>query len=494
MYKEANYWTHLESTQGHWHPEFVRQLANQEGAETEDGRAAVITFQDGAKPSARTFSKSRELRRYIDESTLPSSPGEPACRRAFVLEGLPKAFIEVLGSSLCVPPSFFSEHWAHPGQFMSISMAHPPRQYNGGSRFSFYFPRLHWVKIGEGSSNQRDLMYIMPSSINMLLARVNLFGEFRGPFRSDEKLSCWILLLVDPPLKTSVIGVVSSQHQQVEALAVDYQSFEDGDLQSISKGAAGQDGSWYLPIPAADDKQKPQMKSMFDDIINLYPFRQNQSISNPMTITDICRQLVLSAWTARLRFMEVEIIRKQSQMSIAPSMFATSYHDWLDASWTRPWKSRDFGGLMDQIAEAWESEAWETLRDTLQTLKKKVNIMSEAYMQAASVRESIAANKQAQHVGYLTSLATLFVPMSFIAAVFSMGGDYAAGQKSFHVFWAISVPVGAMAFCAFFFGASMLKSMHTASLLLGPQIRYALNELAKIDAELKTLAKKISGQ
>jgi Mg2+ and Co2+ transporter CorA len=43
-------------------------------------------------------------------------------------------------------------------------------------------------------------------------------------------------------------------------------------------------------------------------------------------------------------------------------------------------------------------------------------------------------------VGYLTSLATLFLPVLFVAAVFSMGGEYAAGESRFWVFWVIFAP------------------------------------------------------
>jgi hypothetical protein len=130
-------------------------------ARTEEGQAAVIEFWDNAKPSVRNLATSRELTRCLDEShptdvvrrrvfvleglpknfiqvlgldvarfrtdglalsqnsmtaACPSSPMEPSCsdttdvvrRRVFVLEGLPKNFIQVLGARLKVPPAFFS--------------------------------------------------------------------------------------------------------------------------------------------------------------------------------------------------------------------------------------------------------------------------------------------------------------------------------------------------------------------------------------------------
>jgi Mg2+ and Co2+ transporter CorA len=120
-------------------------------------------------------------------------------------------------------------------------------------------------------------------------------------------------------------------------------------------------------------------------------------------------------------------------------------------------------GGNSQVGEEWEAEAWKSLRNAILTLKTRVNIISEAYMQAVSVRESIVANKQARQVGYLTSLATLFIPLSFVAAVFSMGGDFAAGQERFYVFWAISLPITLVALCVYLFGGWVLSSLRKCS-------------------------------
>jgi Mg2+ and Co2+ transporter CorA len=52
-------------------------------------------------------------------------------------------------------------------------------------------------------------------------------------------------------------------------------------------------------------------------------------------------------------------------------------------------------------------------------------------MQEASLSESQIANYQARNVGRLTSLATILVPFSVSAGMFSMGGEYLAGEKNF---------------------------------------------------------------
>jgi Mg2+ and Co2+ transporter CorA len=100
-------------------------------------------------------------------------------------------------------------------------------------------------------------------------------------------------------------------------------------------------------------------------------------------------------------------------------------------------------GISDtsQTTEKWEAEAWKSLENTLLTLKRRLDIMLEAYTQFVSIHESTFGNQQARQVGYLTSLATLLIPASSIAAIFSMDGEFAAGQAHFWVFWTMSLPI-----------------------------------------------------
>src|SRR5256885_756616 len=108
LQQEKDYWSLIESTQRLYYPGFVDQLSGQEGPLGEEGRAAVIEFQDGAKPSARRLQTSRDLRRYLEKP----SPTGAVIGRAFILEGLPRRFVQILGSKLRVSPSFFAAHWA----------------------------------------------------------------------------------------------------------------------------------------------------------------------------------------------------------------------------------------------------------------------------------------------------------------------------------------------------------------------------------------------
>jgi hypothetical protein len=170
---------------------------------------------------------------------------------------------------------------------------------------------------------------------------------------------------------------------------------------------------------------------------------------------DYCRGLVLSAGTARIRVAEAQLVKEQLALSIGSLTVDVPAIDVFSRSWACQWDPRDFARLfrtpaslesidwelrrnMDALVifsesgrtvEVWEADAWQSLRDAVKNLK--------TYIQSTSIREANATNKRARQVGYLTSLATIFIPLSFVAAVFSMGGEFSAGASRFWVYWVL---------------------------------------------------------
>ena len=216
------------------------------------------------------------------------------------------------------------------------------------------------------------------------------------------------------------------------------------------------------------------MKSMFDDLCTLYPLTPRSSTANPMDCMDICRKIALSAWTARLRFLEAQIASEQYTM-MDSAQESASIATWLDQAWTKPWQPRAFGrlvrarlalesiemalrinmdamgiGTADAVVEGWEADAWQRLQMVLQSLQRKLETLWQAYNQAVAVRESISSNNQGRQVGYLTSIATIFIPASLVAAIFSMGGDFAVGGSRNWVYFAVSVPIMVLGLAAVF--------------------------------------------
>lgn len=92
-------------------PKFVENLHAQSPHDREMSRAAVIEYHDSSS-SQKRFMNSKNLSGYFEDEpiTKPSMPR----RRLFLLEDLSRDYINILGSQLRIPPSFFGAHWADP--------------------------------------------------------------------------------------------------------------------------------------------------------------------------------------------------------------------------------------------------------------------------------------------------------------------------------------------------------------------------------------------
>ncbi|CAN8103214.1 unnamed protein product [Discula destructiva] len=63
---------------------------------------------------------------------------------------------------------------------------------------------------------------------------------------------------------------------------------------------------------------------------------------------------------------------------------------------------------------------------------------------AEGLKQTEAGNRMARSSGQLTKIATVIVPCSFVASIFSMGDEFAAGKSLFYVYWVISMPTTAV--------------------------------------------------
>lgn len=92
----------------------------------------------------------------------------------------------------------------------------------------------------------------------------------------------------------------------------------------------------------------------------------------------------------------------------------------------------------------YKERSWGWLLERITVLDEQIGDMIVVYGQRSSVEESLIANNQARSVGRLTALATVLVPFTISAGIFSMSDEYAAGKSKFWVFWAIAVPLASL--------------------------------------------------
>jgi CorA-like Mg2+ transporter protein len=253
------------------------------------------------------------------------------------------------------------------------------------------------------------------------------------------------VILVDPPLKN--VWCIKNKSKQLR------KPVRDSDPSGISLIY----GTWCPPYSAFNilDKKvetwknselSPGMSSMFDDIISFY----KTELYKAHDIPELCRRIILWSWTAQVHFYADRISRVVSGIIHGSS----PWQDWiaerlvhvrLQMRWSEDSIRLNMNALMigtgNSVAQEWEADDWRCLLDTIKGLERRIDIVHKSYAERASIREAQAANQLARSVGFLTSLATIFVPASFIAGIFAMVDDFSVGGSKFWVFWAVSGPV-----------------------------------------------------
>jgi hypothetical protein len=88
-----------------------------------------------------------------------------------------------------------------------------------------------------------------------------------------------------------------------------------------------------------------------------------------------------------------------------------------------------------------EAAQWRYIQSSLLKHKAMLKTVADNYVQVIGLRETQTSTQQAREVGKLTVLGTVFVPLSIISGILSMGGSYLPGERKFWVYLAIALPV-----------------------------------------------------
>jgi hypothetical protein len=263
------------------------------------------------------------------------------------------------------------------------------------------------------------------------------------------------VVIIDPPLGDNVRYLLTNELRKVTTDAEDPEfpcAMQYPSLTS-SKDLPEDIESW------ADLESTPDMLSLFDEMLKVYskPGYQHQTTDNPVSCTVVFRQLNLSLWIGFLDKMR----RLINSMHFRLKLMSTRDFTWVDPLFTdfEFLKSdlefqliflyRNMKALQVKAAEAgegfitrWETDEWRFAEARILSYQRTVESTTEVYSHAAEGEGMRSANAQSNSVARLTGLATVFVPLSLIAAIFSIGGDYAVGGARFWVYFVVSVPVG----------------------------------------------------
>jgi hypothetical protein len=246
---------------------------------------------------------------------------------------------------------------------------------------------------------------------------------------------------------------------------------------------------------STQDFSGPPRSSLFDDILFFWKRTASSddvaaAISDPRISAAFAKRIIASSWLVQLEFMSGVISQLETKlwsfedMELQPSANAikteisglrsllASVNRWRRRIW---WymdhtrcnlealgqtlsnsKPTLKGGKEDAPHRALANiddlvlEDFLSVNERLQYCKDRLESLMPVVMGAFSLLEAQQGTLETKYVTRLTSLALIFVPLSFVTGLFSMSGGYLPGESKFWIFLAVSLPLVVFVFASMF--------------------------------------------
>lgn len=213
--------------------------------------------------------------------------------------------------------------------------------------------------------------------------------------------------------------------------------------------------------------------NLHDDILIHFSTTLTAPDGDPLSVTQFLRIFAISKWTAHLNHIRRSYINTRNALfsntsERHPPETGTAFKH--TARWGANWKEWMFETMTQFITDLYlhrlaietnmralgidvddsqsygfvgkrEAQMWRVLRATCLDLQDMFKHLSNSYTQVIALREAQASNVQANSVRWLTVLGTFFVPMSVVAGILSMGGEFLPGEGKFWVYLSVVCPL-----------------------------------------------------
>ena len=304
----------------------------------------------------------------------------------------------------------------------------------------------------------------------MLFAGMCLFGRvdgkmevgmvskhaFRSPLlESNRRLVisrlAAALILVDPPVGDSVLDDKNELHHWPNTL------YGHGYVDFTPWSANNPYLRWD------DVGRGPPRTSIFDDIIWYWSRAatdaQILSAQSDMAMSAIfLKKSVASNWNVMLEFVWAKLseferdvrsptvskkeiqqdpLDQLTEILTAVGLFRRRLFWYLDEVESN---LRSVGITVDKESDD-EGKELLLVLERLQRFNVKVESLTSVVTGILTVRQADISQKEAKLVSRLTFVALVFIPLSFTASIFSMGGNFLPGSSLFWVYFAAAVPI-----------------------------------------------------
>ncbi|WXC50341.1 hypothetical protein QX201_010000 [Fusarium graminearum] len=415
----------------------------------------------------KVFDDPKEMLLYYENSSKNEEPKQTN-RRLFIVEDLHPRLMEILGVLLDIPPEFFL---AHCEEFPSLSVSNPSGTALGSSSYwkvpvprRYDLPRSccqpppdgqYYAKLGNFNRGEtplgKGIQWVGLTSV------VSYWGK---PYGKDSWTS---VVLIDPH---------RCKLESKWAPTISLDLVDCNGLRDITR---------EFRLGSSFDKIVQSHKQrIYDATVDAYDNHKVNTTKDPFSSTIFVRNIVRSIWEEFVYRQitdvhDVQINDEQNQYKKRGSKSSRDYHDapsyekyhglMVKRQKIRE-KKRDLQNIMwnfqckirpegrkdgsesatpeekeNEVMAQREHQAWAFLEERLEAAETTLGNHLEMFAQRSALVQAEAANRMARSSGQLTKIATVIVPCSFVASIFSMGGKFEAGESLFFVYWTISVPM-----------------------------------------------------
>jgi len=280
------------------------------------------------------------------------------------------------------------------------------------------------------------------------------------------------LIMVDPPMNDK-LRFFSGDLSQVQCTP-DSNSTLDLALSEEADCIPNWANQVVLPTDPKDwgnAELRIRFDSIFEKVIAGYLKVDIRDGEKPFVFTKLARRIALEKWNKFLNHAIHCLVLTKGEPysnnshfnSPISTLWAQTNAEWLLArmvKWSRRLATehttvntimRGLGmNLHDRkqngVLDNREAEQWQYIDDKILEYKSLYDDCAASYIQVMALREAQNSNMQAKSVGRITLVAALFVPVSLISGIMSMGGEFIPGGKKFWVFFAVAAPVIALVY------------------------------------------------
>ncbi|OCL02332.1 hypothetical protein AOQ84DRAFT_273835, partial [Glonium stellatum] len=371
--------------------------------------------------------------------------------------------IEVLGSSLGIDPLFFASHIHTPWLEMESQtpdLATLPSRMRPSKYTNIHYHRtIMFDKVPPGRKLLRDAnidrkVVVVPLAKNKYIGLAQHCTSVLRVMRD----TCWIgLVLVDPPITDRYL-VESGKNKEMSEICLPSRFFLGGYEDFLDPLSLDQD---------IDKQSGPNRQGLMEDLIYYWSTEQpecfNYKEPTILAISYFPLRIVAAEWVKYVAVMYRSVKQYEYSNNELPSFLhqlkklnsdMRSLQSWRRRSMSsqqkvrtvirflRPYKS------LEMRDETYISlvEDYEHVSASIDECSRRLESMLPVVTSLVQIVDSRRSFAETANISRLTILALIFVPLTFVSSLFSMGATNGPGGPYFWVYFVVALPVTLIVF------------------------------------------------